>query len=101
MGVCILAASVAIKNKLKFGNGYCVIADVTLDNSYPTGGEAVTPGQLGLTVLSAVLPAPSGGNTYEFDHANSKLKAYTASDTEVSSGTNLSDLTVRVIAIGY
>jgi len=135
-----LSASVAIKKTFKFGNGRGVVADVAMDSSYPTDGEALTPQQFGLTVLNFVLPSPASGYLFEFDHANSKLKAFTPTSlsmagtagtaganntvmkvsdtaigvsgtgtaaavknaaTEVANATDLSAVTVRVIAIGY
>lgn len=72
-----MPASVAIKKKFKFGNGFGVVADVTLDSAYPTNGEALTAQQFGLSVLDFVIPSPAAGYIFEFDHANKKLKAYT------------------------
>lgn len=71
-----MPASVAIKKKFKFGNGFGVVADVTLGNSYPTGGEALTAQQFGLSVLDFVLPSPAAGYIFEFNHSASKLKAF-------------------------
>ena len=34
------------------------VVDITFDSSYPTGGEAVTPNQLGLNTIDRVLPFP-------------------------------------------
>lgn len=129
-----------------------IVADITLDSSYAAGGEAVTAQQFGLNVLDFVLPSPASGYIFEFDHTNSKLKAFnpraaiastlavttpalahaagatavtssaaTVPDhaagsactitgvagvaagpgAEVADTTNLSAVTVRVIAIGY
>lgn len=71
-----MPASVIVKKKFKFGNGFGVVADVTLDSSYPTGGEALTPQQFGLSVLDFVLPSPAAGYIFEFDHTNNKLKTF-------------------------
>lgn len=72
-----MAASVTIKKRFKFGNGFGVVADVAFDSTYPTNGEAVTAQQFGLTALDFVLPSPAAGYIFEFDHVNSKLKAFT------------------------
>lgn len=72
-----MSASVSVLKRFKFGNGYGVVADVTLDSSYPTNGEAITAQQFGLGVLDFVLPSPAAGYIFEFDHANKKLKAFT------------------------
>ena len=71
-----MAATVTVKKRTKFANLYAVIADITFDSSYPTGGEAVTPQQLGLTTIDFVLPAPAAGYIPEFDHTNLKLKMF-------------------------
>jgi hypothetical protein len=71
-----MGASVSVKQRTKFAGLFAVIADVTLDDSYPTNGEALTPNQFGLNTFSFVLPAPAAGYHFEFDHANKKLKAY-------------------------
>lgn len=72
-----MAASVTIKKRFKFGNGFGVVADVTFDDSYPTNGEAIAAAKFGLQSLDFVLPSPASGYIFEFDHANSKLKAFT------------------------
>jgi hypothetical protein len=71
-----MGASVSVKQRTKFAGLFAVIADVTLDDEYPTNGEALTPNQFGLNTFSFVLPAPAAGYHFEFDHANRKLKAY-------------------------
>lgn len=72
-----MSATVTEKRKFKFGNGFGVVADVAMDSSYPTGGEALTAQQFGLSVLNFVLPSPAAGYLFEFDHTNNKLKAFT------------------------
>lgn len=72
-----MAATVTIRKRGKFGNGLIVVADIALDSSYPTGGESITTQKFGLTVLDFVLPSPASGYVFEFDHVNSKLKAFT------------------------
>lgn len=131
-----MAATVAVKQRTKFAGLFAVIADITLDSSYPTGGEVLTPNQFGLNTFSFVLPAPAAGYNFEFDHANKKLKAYVpvnavagdgvadANNTlmksatgtvevagtgtafqvpaaEVANESDLEDVVVRVLAIGY
>lgn len=52
-----------------------VSAKVTFDSSYATGGEALTPADLGLTTLDAVNVYPSGGYLFDYDYTAKKLKA--------------------------
>lgn len=75
---------------------------VAFDSSYPTGGEALTVAQLGLSTLDAVWAPNNGAHSFQYDAANSKLLAYTNSDgAQVANTTDLSALTaVTVYAIG-
>jgi len=93
--------------------------DLTLDNSYPTQGYAVTGRQFGLSNnLIRLLPshalirgASQGTSAYivEHDQTQATLRVFggnaTASAgiafTEVPAGRDLSSYKVRVIAIGY
>jgi hypothetical protein len=94
-----LSAIVTIKKKTKFLNVNAVIADIALDSSYPTGGEAISASQFGLNSIDFVMPSFSAGYDAEYDHANKKLKMFTAG-SEVTDTTDLSAVTVRVLAIG-
>lgn len=102
-----MAATVTIRKRTKYLGMYAVIADVALDSSYPTGGEAVTASQFGLQALQFVLPSTAAGYMFEFDHTNGKIKAVAPTSaaagagTEVANTTNLSAVTVRVLAMGY
>jgi hypothetical protein len=71
-----LSATVTLLNRRKFANAYCNVANVTFDNSYPTGGESITAAQLGLTAIDFVQASPAGGFDFEWDYAASKLKAF-------------------------
>ncbi len=70
-----MAAVVTVKNTTKFATLWAIVADVTLDNSYPTGGNALTPESFGLRTIEFLIASPSGGYFFEFDHTNKKLKA--------------------------
>lgn len=76
-----------------------VIADVTFDASYPTGGLALTPGQLGLKEITTVNDDGVGGRTFPYNRSTGKLMAF-ASTTEVANATNLSAVTTRLTVIG-
>lgn len=91
------------------------VSTVLMSNSYTTGGESVTKGDLGFA--STVDPTfevrvtPSAGYIGEYDHVNSKLKVYDQKDPAAAGGadialpqvgntTDLSAVTFRVIATG-
>lgn len=80
-----------------------VHATITFDNSYPTGGEAVTAANFGLSSIHTVIPYPtdqSGTYVAVWDGTNSKIKMMSALGTEVSNGTDLSSVKLDVLVIG-
>jgi hypothetical protein len=83
------------------GDRRTVVADVTFDNSYVTGGEALTARDFGLTLaLTSVHPAPTiTGHVCPYDAANSKLMAFRGG-SEIANATDLSTVTTRVTAVG-
>lgn len=81
-----------------------VLAQVTFDNSYPTGGEAITLSDLGLVGVDLIicgLPV-AGGFVPTYDNANQKIKLY-ASTTGTPSAlvefTNTGDASAAVVPI--
>lgn len=93
------------------GKVRAVLADVTADSSYVTGGEAVTAAMFGLSQLHAIAdldtPTTSGGTgkRYEFDKANGKLKVLVSHAdggalVQVASESDQSGVTRRVLAYG-
>ena len=87
------------------------VTNVTLDDAYPAGGEAITPNQLGLSTASVVVPLGNpGGATFAWDPDNSKLLAFYADystptdglliDIAVGDTAILDGVVVPVMAIG-
>src|SRR5579872_5897776 len=80
--------------------------DITLDNSYPTGGYSITPSLLGFSQVRAVIVnSHTGGYVYEYDIVNQKLKAYrqtaaTGALVEVPNTTSLTGIIVHIFVIG-
>lgn len=68
-----MAAAVSIVKRVKFGNEFAVIADITFDDSYPTGGESVTPEQLGLKVVDVFYGEGRDGYFFEYLKSTEKL----------------------------
>lgn len=86
------------------GNVRMAVRDITFDSSYPTGGEALSASDFGMQVILASIPtvrtAGTGSVTaVQHDIENGKLLAYTAA-AQVANTTDLSAVTVRVIAFG-
>ena len=72
-----MAKTYTIKKTSKTLNMFANIVDIALSaEAYATGGIPIALGGLGVRVAQMVLPAPAAGYIFEFDHANSKLKAY-------------------------
>lgn len=62
------------------GYSYLVVASVTFDSSYATGGETLTAGNLGFPPGATIVQLnahPAAGYLFEYDYTNAKLKAYT------------------------
>ena len=78
---------------------------VTLDNSYPTGGESVTANDLGLNTISGIVVSGGGqGYICQYKPTNAtsgKFIVFSSGTTEVSNATDLSTITLSVLAIGY
>lgn len=88
----------------------CKVKRIDFDSSYPTGGEALTPANLGFSDdgdnLIVVIP-PKAGYVFEYDGANEKVKVYVEEAVaaggplvEVGNTTDLSALT-NVVVFAY
>ena len=116
-----MAMNVKLIRKIKFGNAFGVVAELTGDASYATGGYPLTAKQLGLNVVENVLPqSPAGGKFWEYDFANEKIKVlglattaesveadegtetvYTTALAEVANESNQSESVARIVAFGW
>lgn len=107
-----MAISIAWAKKIPaMGNGQPRdgLLDVTLDNSYPTGGWSLTPASIGWKgfFYAAAVDGTVGGFFFQYDRTNSKLKAYWcagsgAAATEVSNlSAALNALVVRLECRGW
>jgi hypothetical protein len=79
-----------------------VVARVTFDNSYPTGGLPLAPSALGLKAFKWVEARQEGvgSRLVEFNYSTSSLMLFTALGTEAGNGTDQSTIVVRVLAYG-
>lgn len=57
--------------------------------SYVTGGEEITALETLVPGFVAAIPSPGNGYTFTWDHATTKLLAFSAAGTEVAGATNL------------
>ena len=100
----------ANREDLSIGNERGVRLDITFDSSYPTGGEALTAADLGLSRVNQLISDQGGlgaadGRVIQYDRDNELLLAFESAGAaqamaEVINATDLSDLTVRVTALG-
>lgn len=72
-----MGLSVTNIKRLKGGNFYQQISEITFDSSYATGGEVLTPRELGLNVIDFVDFESAGGYLFQYDHVNQKVKVFT------------------------
>lgn len=104
--MAITAIVLVRREQLGFSN--LTINTLSLDNSYPTGGYALTPSQLGVGLAADwVMAQPKSGYVFEFFPSTNKLMvrwsgAAGAIDPEVTNATDLSAVTgVRIMALGH
>lgn len=91
----------------KIGQMKARFVDITPDNSYPTGGWALTPGQVGMAKILAVIVPNSNGYAMTYVRSTGKLlvratgSANQAAFAEIPNATDLSALTIFAIVFGY
>lgn len=89
------------------GNRWRTVSKIALDNSYPTGGYAVTPQALGLGSNSFTADPEASveidnslGYGARYDFANQKILLYSSAGTQVTNATDVSAVTdMRVQAM--
>lgn len=96
-----MALSIATSDvRTVVGNKRLVVADVTFDSSYPTGGEAIAASDFGLSSIDTVLPYPHASRICTYDDTNKKLLLHTALGTEASNASDQSTIAVRCEVLG-
>lgn len=72
------------------------VVDIDI-TSYATGGESITPSEVGLNEIYFVDVTPTeNAYTYAWDSANNKLKAFTAPTTEATATTDVGTAILKV-----
>lgn len=71
-----MALAITNQKSSVFGNKRTSTFDVAFDSSYPTGGEALSLGTLGLSEVDIVLISQKSGYILEYDYTNNKVLAY-------------------------
>lgn len=68
------------------GNLICVSGLITMDSSYPTGGETITPAAIGMSSISS-MTAGSSGYVTDYRSTTQKLRFYQSSGGTLSGNT--------------
>ena len=92
-----MALTITIDREERMGKRYYRSGTIAFDSSYPTGGESLTPSDLGLRTIDILLAAPAGGLMFEYDNANQKLKAIYPTG---GGGTNPTTLADPIVSTG-
>ena len=79
-----ISASQVFVNKA--GKKRPTVTNVTLDDAYATGGEAVTAAQLGLSYVDHVSCSTNTGHVAQYDKANAKIILYYCDYNAVADG---------------
>ena len=85
-----------------------VVANITFDSSYPTGGESLTAADLGMLTVEYLEAVQTGAASrrVEYVYATSLLKLYALAEgapntyAEVANASDQSTITCRIFGIG-
>lgn len=58
------------------GHRWQVAGTIAWDSSYPTGGESLTPANIGLRTIDSLFVEARSGYQFTYDHTNQKVLAY-------------------------
>lgn len=81
-------SGLTVDNKKRGGTKghFYVVCDIDFDSSYPTGGESLTPGNVGLVGIDFCVITAKSGYVFEYDYTNQKLMAYWPDYNETTAG---------------
>lgn len=104
-----MAIAVVVKKTNNVQNSKIVLADVTLDSSYPSGGESLVPSDFGLLGINHVIVGspPLGGFLAAYDPIALKLKLFQSTTgtpallVEVANTTSAATAVVPVCVFGF
>lgn len=103
-----MAASIFVKQRNTLSDNVMVLADVTMDSAYLTGGELVTPANFGLSRIDHLIceAPPVGGVVATYVPSTGGIKMWNSSTgapallVETASGEDLSLAVVPVVVFG-
>ncbi len=92
-----MAATFTAQRTVRIDGNFIVYGVIALDNSYPTGGEAIAPQTIN-SLMNAIHGMSLGINTagtrlLVWDQTNQKIKCFTAVGTEAANASDQSTIT--------
>lgn len=102
-------ATVSVVSQRVGGGGRETVADVTMDSSYPTGGEVFTADQVKMHRVDYGTASVRAGTSASANCASAfvsptasgfNLKTFLANPAEMSNGGDLATVTIRCILYG-
>lgn len=104
-----MTIAIAVKKTINLQNSKVVLCDVTMDSSYPTGGEALAPSDFGLLGINHVIVGapPLGGFLPAYDPTNLKLKLFVSTTgtpsllIEHANATSASTAVIPCVVFGF
>ena len=85
-----MALAYSIKSRDVAGSQFLRVVDITLDNSYPTGGWALAVKSLGLGTNGVIkfleVPGSEDGYILQYDEVNTKLKVFQGDNANAAAG---------------
>lgn len=82
------------------GHKRLVVTKCTMDSAYTTGGKQLTPSNVSMLEILAIVGDGANGYTCTYDKPTQKLKAYTTAGTEAAASANLSTVAFTLLIIG-
>lgn len=95
-----MALTTSVLTRVSIGTKRMIVARVTFDSSYPTGGETLNLSDIGMRDVECILTDGAEGYHLKWDKTNSKLLVYSSAATQVTNATDLSALDAVVAFIG-
>lgn len=104
-----MAATITIVKTHNTNKAKVVLANVTMDSSYLTGGELVTPADFGLSGIYGAIVGnpPLGGVIATFDPITNAIPLWQSTTatpgvlTQVASTQNVATAVVPIVVFGY
>ena len=96
-----MALTITSRRVINTKDARVIAATIAFDNSYPTGGEAVTAAELGLdSTIDAVIVTTGGSDTVVYNRSTGKLQIFTADGTEATNASDQSAVSRDALVIG-